>query len=263
MRDSGLPQSERRCQRPSRQVPKDVIGTIFLRASRCRSLGVSARGLEVTSPHTWPPGERVVPGASRMARLPLSGDVIAPAISHCCGGPLPLLLGEVAFSSSSGATCFAPAATGSAIGGWRPPGMRPTQFRICSKPGCPEVVEGGGRCPEHLRLARSRNDARRRTSVERGYDHRWYRIAERYRKRHPVCEYEGCSLPSLHVHHRDGAGPLGDNSDANLQALCARHHNSLTARQPRPERRGPRPEAPASRTVVERQPPRYGSLPLG
>jgi 5-methylcytosine-specific restriction enzyme A len=141
--------------------------------------------------------------------------------------------------------------------------MRPTQFRICSKPGCPEVVEGGGRCPEHLRLARSRNDARRRTSVERGYDHRWYRIAERYRKRHPVCEYEGCSLPSLHVHHRDGAGPLGDNSDANLQALCARHHNSLTARQPRPERRGPRPEAPASRTVVERQPPRYGSLPLG
>jgi hypothetical protein len=74
--------------------------------------------------------------------------------------------------------------------------MRPTQFRICSEPGCPEVVEGGGRCPEHLRLARSRNDARRRTSVERGYDHRWYRIAERYRKRHPVCKAAGCEPPA-------------------------------------------------------------------
>jgi 5-methylcytosine-specific restriction enzyme A len=190
-----------------------------------------------------------------MARLPLSGDVIAPAISHCCGGPLPLLLGEVAFSSSSGATSFAPAATGSAIGGWRPPGMRPTQFRICSEPGCPEVVEGGGRCPEHLRLARSRNDARRRTSVERGYDHRWYRIAERYRTRHPVCEAPGCERPSLHVHHLDGRGPLGDNSDANLQALCAPCHNRLTASQPRPERRGSRPGLPPPRQGRAQPPP--------
>jgi 5-methylcytosine-specific restriction protein A len=111
-----------------------------------------------------------------------------------------------------------------------------SNLRVCSVPGCPEGVEGGGKCPEHLREARSRSDARRRTAPERGYDARWYKIAARYRKARPVCEAEGCGLPSLHVHHRDGAGPLGDNSDANLQALCASHHNSLTASQPRPER---------------------------
>jgi 5-methylcytosine-specific restriction protein A len=140
--------------------------------------------------------------------------------------------------------------------------MSPAPLRVCTEPGCPELVEGGGRCAEHLREARSRSDAMRRTAPERGYDARWYKIAASYRKRHPTCVAEGCTLPSLHVHHRDGAGPLCDDSDANLQALCASHHNSITASQPRPERRGPRPGLPPQQTA-ERNPPSYGSSNLG
>jgi 5-methylcytosine-specific restriction enzyme A len=136
------------------------------------------------------------------------------------------------------------------------------RYGICTVPGCPEVLEGGGKCPEHLREARSWSDARRRTAPERGYDARWFKIAARYRKAHPVCEEPGCGLPSLHVHHRDGSGPLGDNSDANLQALCASHHNRITASQPRPERRGPRPRLSPPQTA-KRNRRSYGSSNLG
>jgi 5-methylcytosine-specific restriction protein A len=139
--------------------------------------------------------------------------------------------------------------------------MRPQQFRVCTHPACPELVEGGGLCPSHLREARSRNDARRRTPEERGYDHRWYKIAQRYRQRHPVCEAEGCGRPSAHVHHRDGRGPLGDNSDANLQALCASCHNRLTASEQRPERRGPRPGLPPPARSRAYPPPARQLLP--
>jgi 5-methylcytosine-specific restriction enzyme A len=141
-----------------------------------------------------------------------------------------------------------------------------SNVRICSVPGCPEEVEGGGRCASHLREARSWSDARRRTSEERGYDARWFKIAQRYRQRHPVCEAPGCGRASAHVHHLDGRGPLGDNSDANLQALCARCHNRLTASQPRPERKGSGQAllgAPAPQQQAERNRFRYGSSRLG
>jgi hypothetical protein len=45
------------------------------------------------------PGRRAVLRPSRKARLPLSGDVMAPALSHCWGGLLPRLVGEVALSA--------------------------------------------------------------------------------------------------------------------------------------------------------------------
>ena len=67
-------------------------------------------------------------------------------------------------------------------------------------------------------------------SQERGYDHRWRRIAKRYLRRHPVCEEDGCNAPATCVDHIDGRGPRGDNSDANLRALCHSCHSRKTVR---------------------------------
>jgi 5-methylcytosine-specific restriction endonuclease McrA len=43
-------------------------------------------------------------------------------------------------------------------------------YRPCTEPGCPELVEGGGYCTDHARLERSKQDARRGSFRERGYD---------------------------------------------------------------------------------------------
>jgi hypothetical protein len=60
------------------------VVAFFLRASRGRSRDVSAR----YALSRWRPagGERAVLRPSRKARLPLSGDVLASALSNCSGG---------------------------------------------------------------------------------------------------------------------------------------------------------------------------------
>lgn len=65
----------------------------------------------------------------------------------------------------------------------------------------------------------------------RGYDLKWRRIRASYLRRHPVCEEPGCGAPAVDVDHIDGRGPLGDNTDANLRALCKPHHSRKTAMQ--------------------------------
>lgn len=95
----------------------------------------------------------------------------------------------------------------------------------CSVKGCPTLTRSS-RCTEHEREA----DRKRGTSSERGYDYAWSKIREAYLAKHPFCEDpEGCIAASTDVHHRDGSGPRGDNSDANLEALCHEHHSRRTA----------------------------------
>ena len=76
------------------------------------------------------------------------------------------------------------------------------------------------RCPAH-------RDPRPNATA-RGYGPAWKRIRARYLTAHPVCEEQGCGKPSVDVHHRDGSGPRGDNSDGNLEALCHAHHSRRT-----------------------------------
>jgi 5-methylcytosine-specific restriction protein A len=80
------------------------------------------------------------------------------------------------------------------------------------------------RCPEHRRDTRP-------NAVRRGYGARWHRIRAAYLASHPVCEEPGCVVAATDVHHRDGSGPRGDNSPANLEALCHSHHSQRTVRE--------------------------------
>lgn len=87
-----------------------------------------------------------------------------------------------------------------------------------------------GRISDRARCEEHRHD-RRPSAWRRGYDDDWEATRVSYRTRHPVCEWPGCSRPSVDIDHIDGSGPRGDNSDANLQALCKTHHSRKTVAQ--------------------------------
>jgi 5-methylcytosine-specific restriction protein A len=101
-------------------------------------------------------------------------------------------------------------------------------MKTCTTPGCPYLVTKG-KCSE----CRSRYDRERGSSASRGYGISWRAIRRRYLRRNPVCEFERCSQDATEVHHLDGLGPKGDNSDANLMSLCNSHHSQITASQHR------------------------------
>lgn len=106
--------------------------------------------------------------------------------------------------------------------------QKPTTF--CSNfPQC-RNRSASGRCSS----CRREYERNRGSASQRGYDREWQRIATSYLERHPICEHEdGCDELATDVHHKDGAGPKGDNSDDNLQALCHSHHSVTTAREHR------------------------------
>lgn len=100
--------------------------------------------------------------------------------------------------------------------------------RVCSQPGCPNLVTKRDRrfCDEHQAQEWKRQDARRGTSAQRGYGPRWQKIRARYIKAHPVCER--CQrAQSVLVHHivrkRDG----GTDDPDNLLALCRSCHAQI------------------------------------
>lgn len=70
----------------------------------------------------------------------------------------------------------------------------------------------------------------RPSSSRRGYGTHWRRVRASYLRRHPICEEDGCEADAVDVDHIDGSGPRGDNSDANLRALCKPHHSSKTVK---------------------------------
>lgn len=97
----------------------------------------------------------------------------------------------------------------------------------CTVPGCPTLTRQS-RCPEHAREA----DRKRGTAAQRGYGSEWRKIRKNYLARFPFCQDpEGCIERATDVHHIDGGGPLGDNSDENLEALCHAHHSRRTIRE--------------------------------
>jgi 5-methylcytosine-specific restriction protein A len=101
--------------------------------------------------------------------------------------------------------------------------------RPCSHPGCPNLVRGSGRfCPEHQAEEYRRQDARRGSSTERGYDAEWRAIRDRYLADHPICERCGRRRATV-VHHivrkRDGGG----DDPINLLAVCELCHAQIHA----------------------------------
>lgn len=100
---------------------------------------------------------------------------------------------------------------------------------ICSQPGC-NALTTNGRCDACKPRASvdHRADARRRgTAAQRGYDAKWRRLSENYRKAHPLCEMccaeDGLITPATLVDHIVPVDVRPDLRlvEANLQSGCA------------------------------------------
>ncbi|MFA5377012.1 MAG: HNH endonuclease signature motif containing protein [Dehalococcoidia bacterium] len=108
--------------------------------------------------------------------------------------------------------------------------------KACAYPGCGAVVPGGQRyCGKHKGSDRKRQDERRGTAAERGYDRRWRDYRTAYLAVHPLCvecERQGVLRAATVVDHimphRGDMGLFWDS--ANHQALCKRCHDRKTAK---------------------------------
>lgn len=103
----------------------------------------------------------------------------------------------------------------------------------CSVRGCSGRAERRGRCARHAAEAEARYREQhpdpRPSAAARGYDGEWRRIRDRYLRRHPDCEAQGCTLPATDVDHVRPRAQGGTDDESNLQALCHRHHSIKTA----------------------------------
>jgi 5-methylcytosine-specific restriction protein A len=93
----------------------------------------------------------------------------------------------------------------------------------CTHPGCPALVDGGGRCPDHR--------DQRASAARRGYGFAHQRWRAAILARDPFCVVPGCGKPSTDADHitpiRQGGNPF---DLANGQGLCREHHSQKTAR---------------------------------
>lgn len=101
-------------------------------------------------------------------------------------------------------------------------------MKICSQPGCGNLTDKAGRCPDCRRAA----EQARGNANTRGYDRAWRQTRHRYLTAHPLCCEPGCPRLATDVDHIDGLGPLGPNghNPANLRGYCHPHHSQRTAR---------------------------------
>lgn len=100
--------------------------------------------------------------------------------------------------------------------------------RPCTWPqGCPELVEGGSRCPAH------RHVTQRPKTAARGYDQRWRDARAQHLAASPYCTAPGCTAPAIDVDHIDNLGPHGPlaNTTSNLRSYCHSCHAKKTARE--------------------------------
>lgn len=118
---------------------------------------------------------------------------------------------------------------------------RRRRLRVCSRPGCPELVGAGitfagcplrlkpGVCPQQPIPWESSN---RRAELPPDWEKRKRRVKRRDGNRCVICG----SSDRLEVDHIDDPD---DHSDENLQTLCHRHHMQKTQREAAAGRRRP------------------------
>jgi len=106
-------------------------------------------------------------------------------------------------------------------------------MRPCRYPGCPQLVTSGY-CDRHRKQEQRRQDERRGSAAERGYDARWQRARLIFLQKNPLCiecQKEGHIEPATVVDH---IVPHKGNVDlfwdeSNWQPLCRKHHDIKTA----------------------------------
>lgn len=101
--------------------------------------------------------------------------------------------------------------------------------RVCSTPGCPNLVTSG-RCTTCTTTA----EQARGSAAARGYDARWTRRRAAYLRRHPICVLDG-AIATVADHYPDSRRDLvtrgvpNPDADHRLRALCAPCHGRETA----------------------------------
>jgi len=100
----------------------------------------------------------------------------------------------------------------------------------CAQPGCPLVVKGAARCPEHAAQHEAQDVARRGSATARGYDWEWRRLSKAYVRAHPLCANPtgnqactGVAVLADHVVPHRGNDRLRLDP-RNLQGLCRSCH---------------------------------------
>lgn len=93
--------------------------------------------------------------------------------------------------------------------------------RLCR---CGEVVDKGqcSKCKPY-------RHNHKQTTAERGYDHKWRKLSERYRAENPLCEAclnDEKTVPATEVHHMIPAleSEYHRLNRSNLMALCRKCH---------------------------------------
>lgn len=115
----------------------------------------------------------------------------------------------------------------------------PTRPRTpCREPGCAELLDRPGRCAAH---ARKYDRAVKTRQPWRSYGGpEWKRARRTKLERYPICQRDGCTAPSVDVHHlvslRDlweehGEIPSWAHGDENTEALCKHHHSIETQKE--------------------------------
>lgn len=89
---------------------------------------------------------------------------------------------------------------------------------VCTTPGCPTIVPGGGRCEQHQPAAWATSD--RRARLPQHWNRIRLRTLRRYNHRCADCGNRATEVD--HIVNGD------DHSDSNLQALCAPCHRKKT-----------------------------------
>lgn len=110
--------------------------------------------------------------------------------------------------------------------------MKP--LRICSSPGCPNLVQSG-KCEKHRKQAARQYDATRKGTYHDWYSSaRWRKLRERCLSENPLCvecEKEGHvtagTIADHIIPHKGDYDLFWDFN--NLQTLCTMHHNKKTA----------------------------------
>jgi 5-methylcytosine-specific restriction endonuclease McrA len=100
----------------------------------------------------------------------------------------------------------------------------------CATPGCPELVRGAARCPEHERALRAEFDSTR-PSGSRRYPPSWRVIRLAHLRREPLCRFcaeRGVVTGATEVDHVDG--DRTNHAPPNLRSACKPCHSRRTAR---------------------------------